>query len=100
MAADLIFDKPAANTIISARLECEGEGQSELGRAVVARRNPFRTQARDGLCTESGASPHDRLYVTETQEDILPLPSSNLPLNDRKQALFQATICARQSDRR
>ena len=99
MAADLIFDTAAADAI-SARLECEGEGQSELGRAVVARHNPFRTQARDRLCAETGASPHDRFYVTETQEDILPLPGSGLPLNDREQNLFQATICDRQSDRR
>ena len=83
MAADLIFDASAANTI-SARLECEGEGQSEFGRAVVARHNPSRTQARDGLCAETRASPHDRFYVTETKEDILPLPSSGLPSNNRE----------------
>ena len=99
MAADLIFDTSAADTI-SARLECEGEGQSELGRAVVARRNPFRAQARYGLCTEAGASPHDRLYVTETHEDILPLPCGSLSLNNQEQAFFQATVCARQSGRR
>ena len=99
MAADPIFDTSAADTI-SARLECEGKGQSELGRAVVARRNPFRTQARYGLRTETSASPHDRLYVTETHEDILPLPCSSLSLNNQEQALFQATVCARQSGRR
>ena len=71
MVADLIFDTSAADTT-SARLECEGEGQSEFGRAVVARRNPFRTQARYGLRAEAAPAPHGSFDFGQTGKRTLP----------------------------
>ena len=99
MAADMIFDTSAADTI-SARLECEGEGQSEFGRAVVARSNPFRTQARYGPRTESASATHGPFDFGQTGKRTLPAFGAPGALGDGEKCIGKPSVRRRKPSKR